>query len=193
MEAMGGKPEMLYHDAEPAFTSEKLGQFFTNHGIQSITTLGHAPAAERTIRTVKGLLYPRVKEHGTKWWEELPKVMLIYNNVDKHRSTGFTPNDAKLKGNHEAVKLELELNRRRERKYPPLAPGDKIRVFKKKEKGEKENVAPWTKETWKVSKEETTKKGRLKGLTVVHVQDGQPPLPAKKHWLLRHEVLKVPN
>ena len=193
MQAMGGKPEMVYHDAEPAFTSEKLRRFFVKNDIYSITTLGHAPVAERTIRTVKGLLYPRVKEHGTKWWDELPKVMLIYNNVDKHRSTGFTPNDAKLEGNHKAVKLELELNRRRERKYPPLAPGDKIRVFKKKEKGEKENVAPWTKETWKVSKEETTKKGRLKGLTVVHVQDGQPPLPAKKHWLLRHEVLKVPN
>ena len=188
IEKMGSKPKSVYHDAEAAFTSEVIQQYFAKHKILSITTLSHAPVAERTIRTIKGLLYPRVKHFGDKWWDEMPHVLDVYNKVDKHRSTGLTPEQAEKPENKDDVRLELELNRRRERKYPPVAVGDKIRIYKKKDKGEKENVAPWTDKTWKV-----TWSGNKKGVKIFNVDDKDKPLPAKKEWLMRHEIFRVPN
>ena len=44
------------------------------------------------------------------WWRGLPKVLAIYNN-DKHRSTGFTPNDARKSENKDDVRLDLEIIR----------------------------------------------------------------------------------
>ena len=94
MDKMGGDPKMIYHDAETTFTGDPLQQWLAKKKIKPITTLTHAPVAERTIRTIKNLLCPRVRHLKSPWWKELPKVLEIYNN-DKHRSTGFTPNEAR--------------------------------------------------------------------------------------------------
>ena len=50
---MGGKPETIYSDNEGAFVSNEIQDYFKNKGIRHITTLGHAPVAERSIRTIK--------------------------------------------------------------------------------------------------------------------------------------------
>jgi hypothetical protein len=73
MEKMGGKPKMIYHDAETTFTGDFLQQWLVQNKIKPITTLTHAPVAERTIRTIKNLLYPRVRHFKSPWWKELPK------------------------------------------------------------------------------------------------------------------------
>ena len=78
---LGGYPKMVYHDAESAFVGAKMQQYLAKNKALSITTLGHAPVAERTIRTIKGLFYPRVEKHGSKWWRELPGVLDIYHKV----------------------------------------------------------------------------------------------------------------
>ena len=188
---MGGKPKVVYHDAESAFITEAMQQYFVKNGIQSVTTLTHAPFAERAIRTVKGLLYPRVKHYGSKWWDEMPHVLEVYNKVDKNRTTGFTPEEARKPENQEEVWLNLEVNRVHDRNYPPLKIGDKVRVWKKKKVNEKENDPPWSKEVRTVTWVGATKKGRLQGFE--HIQVDGPKLPAGKTYLLRHEVLKVPG
>ena len=184
---------MVYHDAESAFVGARIQKYLATHKVRSITTLGHAPVAERTIRTIKGLLYPRVEKFGTKWWNELPRVLNVDNKVSKHRTIGMSPQLATEKKNQDEVRLNLELNRKDGRKYPPIREGDRVRVYKKKQLGEKENVPPWTKETWKVTYVGTKEKGRAQGVPIIQVDTSEKPLPAKKNYLMRHEVFKVPN
>ena len=57
---MGGKPETIYSDNERAFVSNERPKYF-NH-LRHIATLRHAPVAERSIRTIKNMIYPRVEK-----------------------------------------------------------------------------------------------------------------------------------
>ena len=50
---MQGKPESIYSDDEGAFNSKLLQDYFKEHNINHIVTRGHAPYAERGIRTIK--------------------------------------------------------------------------------------------------------------------------------------------
>ena len=55
---MGGKPETVYSDDEPALSSKYTKQFFNEQHIRFITTRTHAGVAERQIRTL-GICYIR--------------------------------------------------------------------------------------------------------------------------------------
>ena len=48
---MGKKPETIYSDNEGAFVSNEIQKYFKDNNIRHITTLTHAPVAERQIRT----------------------------------------------------------------------------------------------------------------------------------------------
>jgi len=185
---LGGPPKMLYHDAQSAFTGELIQDYLRRTKVQSITTLGHAPVAERTIRTIKGLLYPRAEKSGRKWWQELPLVLQLYN-TDKHSATGMTPEEATKKENEGEVRLSLELNRKQGRRYAPISEGDTVRAYRKKQLGQKENDPPWTKQTWQVTGVEKDEQGVPK----IQVDQSVRALPAKKRYLMPHEVLKVPK
>ena len=50
---MGGKPETIYSDIEGAFVSNEIQKYFRDNNVRHITTLSHAPVAERSIRTIK--------------------------------------------------------------------------------------------------------------------------------------------
>ena len=153
---------MIYHDAETTFTGNPLQQWLVKKKIKPITTLTHAPVAERTIRTIQNLLYPRVRHFKSPWWRELPKVLEIYNN-DKHRSTGFTPKDARKLENRDDARLNLEINRKRGRRYDPIEKGDRVRAVRQKAINEKENNPPFYDGTWKVEGVENKKKGGHRG------------------------------
>ena len=53
---MGKKPKTVYSDNEGAFVSNFIQMYFKNNNIRHITTLGHAPVAERQIRTIKNMI-----------------------------------------------------------------------------------------------------------------------------------------
>ena len=76
--------------------------------------------------------------------------MLTYNNKLVHSITKFTPAEAMKPSNHLDVKLNLELKAKHSRKYPNIAIGDSVKVFKKKDKLDKERVPLWSKEVFKV-------------------------------------------
>ena len=80
IEKMKGKPKTIYSDNEGAFVSNEIQKYFKERNIRHITTLSHAPVAERTIRTIKAMIYKRVEKTGEKWHEVLYPVMLTYNN-----------------------------------------------------------------------------------------------------------------
>ena len=117
---MGAKPSTIYSDNEGAFVSNEIQSYFKKQNIRHITTLGHAPVAERQIRTIKNMIYPRVEKTGQKWHEVLYAVLLTYNKKLVHSITKMTPNDARKPEHQLSVKLNLELKRKNSRNIQML-------------------------------------------------------------------------
>ena len=76
--------------------------------------------------------------------------MLTYNNKIKHSATGFTPSDAKKKAIETDVRLNLLNKKKHDRRYPLLSIGDKVKIYKEKEPGEKERTSNWSNNTYQV-------------------------------------------
>ena len=57
----------------------------------------------------------------------------------------MTPVQAMKKENELKVKVNLELNAKRNRKYPEVSVGDKVRIYTKKGSFDKERVPVWSK------------------------------------------------
>ena len=179
---MGGKPESIYTDDEGSLNSKLLQDYFKQNNIKHITTRTHAPVAERAVRTIKDLIYRRLEKNpNMKWYETkiLANSLVMYNYKMVSSATGFTPNEARQKKNELQVKLKLELNRKTTRKYPPIEVNDKVRIYKKKGKFDKERVPVWSENTFNVDKIEISM-----GQKFYYVSGRDKPL-------LRHEILKV--
>ena len=140
---MHGKPKVIYSDNEPAFSSAAIQAYLKEHKIKHIITLGHAPVAERQIRTINNMIYNRVENIGAGWVDVLYQVLLTYNNKMVHNVTHMTPNDAKKSGNNMVVKANLEMKRISTRKYPTIHVGDSVKTFKKKGMMAQECVSNW--------------------------------------------------
>ena len=85
----------------------------------------------------------RIKHNNKSWKDVLFEVLLTYNNREVHSSTGMTPKEAALKQNTLQVKLNLELHRVSKRKYPDINVDDEVKLYKKKDKFDKENKSVW--------------------------------------------------
>ena len=195
---MGGKPESVYTDDEGSLNSKLLQDYFKEHNIKHITTRTHAAVAERAVRTIKDLIYRRLEKNPTmKWYDDakhrpnisakpkwydvkiLANSLVMYNYKMVSSSTGMTPNNAREKKNELDVKLKLELGRKTTRTYPPVEVNDKVRIYKKKGKFDKERVPVWSENSFNVDKIEVSQ-----GQKFYHVAGRDKPL-------LRHEILKV--
>lgn len=138
-----GKPQVIYSDPDASILSTEMQKFLKDKGIDLITTLEHAPIAERAIRTIKAELDKRMKKE-VKWWTHyLPEVLKKYNNKMEHSGTGMTPNDARKEENEFEAKTNMEIQRISTRKYPELKVGDKVRIYKKRKAFDKERVGVW--------------------------------------------------
>ena len=103
-----------------------------------------------------------MRHFKSPWTREISKVLDIYNN-DKHRSTGFTPKEAMEPKNKDDVRINLEINRKRGRRYDPIEKGDRVRVVRKKEINEKENNPPSTTARGRSRGWKARKRGGLRG------------------------------
>ena len=108
---MGGKPKTIYSDNEGAFVSNEIHTYFANEHIRHVTTLGHAPVAERQLRTIKDMIYKRIENTNKDWWEVLYPVLLAYTNKLVHNVTKHTPEEALKQSNQSIVKCNLELKK----------------------------------------------------------------------------------
>ena len=176
---MGHKPETIYSDIEGSFVSNQIQKYFKDQGIRHLTTLSHAPVAERAIRTIKNMIYKRVEHTNEKWHEVLYSVLLTYNRKMVHGTTKMTPMDAMKEHNMFEVKLNLELHSKHTRKYPNIAIGSMVKVFKKKDKLDKERISNWSKDSFKVE--------------AITESEGQHfyKLEGKPKVLMRSEILLV--
>jgi hypothetical protein len=174
---MGGKPETIYSDNEGAFVSNEVQKYFKDNNIRHLTTLSHAPVAERQIRTIKSMIYQRVEKTKRKWYDVLGPVLLIYNSKMVHSSTKMTPNEARKPTNELNVKLNLQLNKTRLRKYPNVSVGDWVHLYSKKDKLDKERKSVWSTRIYKVEE-------------IVHsIGEAMFKLSGVPKPVLRHEIL----
>ena len=179
---MGGKPESIYTDDEGSLNSKLLQDYFKQNNIKHITTRTHAPVAERAVRTIKDLIFRRLEKNPSLMWYDtkiLANSLVMYNYKMVSSATGFTPNNAREKKNELNVKLKLELGRKTTRRYPPVEVNDKVRIYKKKGKFDKERVPVWTDNVYNVDKIETSMNQKF-----YYISGREKPL-------LRHEILKV--
>ena len=79
-----------------------------------------------------------------QWHSYIFGIMLTYNNSLVHSSLGMTPkNESKESNAMDVVKTHLELKAMKNRRYPEIKVGDKVRIRRKKKTGEKERLPPW--------------------------------------------------
>ena len=176
---MGGKPKTMYTDNEGAFVSNEVQKYFKDAGIRHITTLTHAPVAERQIRTIKSMIYQRVENTKRKWYDVLGPVLLIYNNKMVHSAIKMTPNEARKPANELNIKLNLQLNRTKLRKYPSISIGDSVKLFRKKDKLDKERKSLWSTNNYKV-------------VNITHsAGEAMFKLEGVPKSVLRHEILLI--
>ena len=183
---MGKKPELVYSDEEGSLNSGVLKEYFDKEKIETHQTRTHPAFAERMIRTLKDMLFKRVEADEKKGKDNIQRtdyifeIMLTYNNKMVHSATGLTPKEAKKPENELKVKANIAMNATKTRKYPDLEVSNKVKVFKKKDKLDKERVSNWQDKTHTVSKITTTL-----GQKYYHLEGRQ----ARPY--LRHELLKV--
>ena len=177
---IGSKPEVVYSDDEGALNSKEIQAYFNQNNIRHFVSRGHAPVAERSIRTIKDLIYRQIdNSNETQWTKVLPKVLMIYNYKMQHRITKHTPNEARYDKNKLDVKLNMEMHATRKRLYPDINVGDNVRIFKKKNKFDKERIPTWSKTTHSVNRIEN-----VHNQNFYHIDGMSRPL-------MRNEILKL--
>ena len=181
-----GKPKNVYTDNEGAWSrGSEINKYFKDENINHIITLAHPNVSERAIRTIKDEIYKRVKLPSDKNWSDLLyPILLKYNFKSVHNSTNLKPSEADKKENEFYAKLNLELNRVRKRRYPDVDVDDNVKIYKKKDKLDKEHISTWSSKIYKVNKIET--KFNQKYYYSEGYTQNQRVAP-----LLRHEILKV--
>jgi hypothetical protein len=183
-ENMGEKPTSIYSDDEGAFNSKEIQNYLLTNHIQHLITRGHAPVAERGIRTIKDLIYRRMEKSPDAQWTDtniLSNALTTYNYRMVQRNTRMTPDKARNRKNILTVKVNLELHAKHKRKYPEIKVGDDVRIYTKKKNFQKERVPVWSEAVFEV--EEITENYNQK---FFHVKGKDKPY-------MRHEILLVPN
>ena len=179
---MGRKPEVIYSDDEGSFNSKQAQDYYDRESIKHLITRGHAPVAERAVRTLKNMLYKRMEAKPDLSWYDadvLSNALTTYNYRNTHTSINMTPNEARKDSNTMTVKTKLEVNRVQKRKYPNLEEGDEVRIYTKRKNVAKERVPVWSETKHKVVSIQNSH-----GQRFYKVEGRDKPL-------MRHELLKV--
>ena len=182
---MEKKPELIYTDDERAIAGDDFKDFVEGEGIELYRTRNHPAFAERFIRTFKDMLFKRVEadekkgKENIQWIDYILEIMLTYNDKMVHSATGMTPKKARNKENELKARVNVAMKARKDRIYPELKVGDKVKIIRKKAITEKERTSNFLKGEYTV--EEIT---QSLGQTYFKMTD----YPRK---LMRHELLKV--
>ena len=179
----GKKPELVYSDEEGSLNSGVLKKYFDKEKIETHQTRTHPAFAERFIRTFKDMLFKRVEadekkgKENIQWIDYIFEIMITYNNKMVHSATDLTPKEAKKPENEIKVKANIAMNATKTRKYPDLEKGNKVKIFKKKDKLDKERVSNWSENSYSIDDVKTVL--------------GQKYYYINGRGYLRHELLKV--
>ena len=149
MQKMGDAPEMFYTDDEGAIGGSLFKEFLDEKGIELHRTRGRPAFTDRFTRTFKDMLFKRVENDEKKgkpniqWTDYIVEIMLTYNNKDVHSSTGMTPNEARKNKNELKARMNVAMKAKKNKIYPELSVGDKVKIMRKKGITEKERTSHW--------------------------------------------------
>ena len=178
----GVTPRSICSDEEGGLNVPAVIDYLKSKGVRVIFTRGHAGMAERGIRTFKDMLFKRIdasEAESPQWVDFIYPVTLTYNVRRVHSTTKHTPQDAEKKSNEMEVKINMEMKARHSRRYPPIAVGDTVKIYRKRKRGEKERTPVWTEDSYKVERTE-----EYDGQTYYYTSQNRRPY-------LRHELLKI--
>ena len=175
------KPDIIYTDDEPALRTSSIQTYLKEQRIQHIITRSHAWFAERFVRTFKLMIYKRIDSkkntsENPQWHDYIFQVLLTYNKLRDGRTNGVSPVEALSPDKCMEVSMKQLLSAKRNRKYPELKEGDKVKILRKRQVGEKERVSTFSKEVFKVDE--------------IKVENGQNRYQVSGKWYLRNELLK---
>ena len=180
---MGKKPELIYSDEEGSLNSNIIKDYLAKENIQLHLTKAHPNFAERAIRTVKDMLFKRVEadekkgKENIQWTDYIFEIMLTYNNKMVHSATGLVPKEARKPENELKVKANIAMNATKTRKYPEIQVSNKVKIFRKKDKLDKERKSSWSDNSYTIDDIKTVL--------------GQKYYYINGRGYLRHELLKV--
>jgi hypothetical protein len=130
-----GPPKEVYTDDGGEFKGE-FSRYLEAQRIDHLVARKHAMFAERFIRYLRWHLKDRQTITKEDWVKLLPNIVNQYNNGNAkrpiHTSTGLTPNEGHDDRNALAVKLGWVMQAKRDRKYPHVSEGDKVKIYQKK-------------------------------------------------------------
>ena len=132
---MGKNPKCIYTDDEGALNSNEMQSYLKDINVKHIVTRTHAAVAERSIRTIKRMIYTRyeqAEDPKPSWHSLIYPVVLTYNYKLVSSVTKMTPVEARKPENKIHVKWNLELKARFTRKYPEIKTDDYVKLYKKK-------------------------------------------------------------
>ena len=176
-----GYPMSIYSDNDRAFQAT-VKEFFDKEGSTHIITLTHANVVERFIRTMKNMIYDRVRFNKGSWPIMMSKALVKYNDTI-HSSTKMKPKDAHDDKKHMDVRVNLTRREKNTRKYPEVKVNDMVKVFEKGKDNytvRKEYNSKWSERSYRIVSIDYDKVGnktfKLNGLNRPY---------------LRHEILRV--
>ena len=178
-------PKIIYTDDEKAIASGEFQEYVESEGIELYRTRGHPAFAERFIRTFKDKLFKRIendeknKKPSIQWTDYIDEIMITYNYKDVNSSIGQTAYKARNKENELRAKVNIASKAKKERLYPELMVGDKVKILRKKLITEKERSSHFLKGEYTV--ESIDEKLNQTYYT----------LSGYNRPLLRHELLKI--
>ena len=179
---MGHKPQTVYSDDEPGLSSKYTKQFFQENNIRFLTTRTHAAFAERQIRTIKDMLRKRLNQsEDDQWTDHIGYVLLTYNHKMVNNTTHMTLYEARKPKNQLIVENNLEAKAKRNRLYPNINVGDKVKIYTKKKTFHKEHISVWSKDSHEIESIDESH-----GQQFYKLKDNVRPF-------MRHEILKVAN
>ena len=174
-----GTPKQIYSDQEGGMTTPEYIRMLNKYKVRHITSVTGAHGVERFNRTLKENTFRRMRAMGLEdftWTTTLKPVLNKYNNT-VHRTIGMSPNDARKPNNKLQVWHSLWSGAKRNRTYPELKIGDKVRYAKTKDTKTKGYKPKWSAEIHEI---------KFINKTNEYVLDND-----RKRLYSRHELLKV--
>ena len=185
-----GLPNTIVSDEGGEFQAPAFKRVLTYYSLDHLTLRTPPIFVERFIRTLKEKIDVRLRALNRSSWTTVLKPVLDQYNTTMHSATGFTPLQAREPENEDAVSQSITSRAKENRKYPPIAIGDFVKIIQKAGKYSEFKVGfnHWSTRAYKVVRifyDQGQARYFLEGYS-------EPGLGGHvRKPLLRHELLRV--
>ena len=143
------KPKKIWADKGLEFYNKKVQSLLKENDITLYSTENYEKSSvvERWNRTIKTWLWKYFTANNTYKYIDVLKALIEKYNTKKHRSTGFTPYDARKARNQHIVFKNLyydKVKKKLAQNKPSFKVGDKVRLGIQKDHFEKAYIINWT-------------------------------------------------